>query len=136
MNLSADNRKTLIRHRMDQMRTAARSSRVLLNEADMQGAANRLYYSIFYAISALALAREKSFSKHGALIGWFYGEYVNTGKFDASFGRFVNTSWKNRTRGDYQFILNVTREELDDSIATLDKFIGLIEDLLKTDNLF
>jgi uncharacterized protein (UPF0332 family) len=131
MNLSLDDRQTLIGHRLAQMRTAARSSRVLLNELDMQGAANRLYYSIFYAISALALAREKSFSRHGALIGWFNSEYVNSGKIDSSFGRFINTSWKNRTRGDYQVIVNVNREDIDDSLSTLDEFISHIEELLK-----
>jgi uncharacterized protein (UPF0332 family) len=65
MKLTSIDRQSLIGHRLAQMRTAARSSRVLLDESDMQGAANRLYYSMFYAISALALAREKSFSKHG-----------------------------------------------------------------------
>jgi len=89
---------------------------------------------MFYAISALALAREKSFSKHGLLIGWFNSEYVNTGKVESTFGRFINTSWKNRTRGDYQFIVNVTREDLDESLSILDEFNRLIEKLLKADN--
>ena len=134
MKLSDADRQSIIGHRLAQMRTAAHSSRVLLNESDMQGAANRLYYSIFYAISALALAREKNFSKHGALIGWFNSEFVNTGKFESSFGRFVNTAWKNMTRGDYQAIVNINREDIDSSLSTLDEFISLIEELLKAGN--
>jgi len=42
MKLSSGDRQALIEYRLTQMRTAARSSRALLNESDMQGAANRL----------------------------------------------------------------------------------------------
>jgi uncharacterized protein (UPF0332 family) len=100
MTISQEDRSALVQLRLEQMRTAARSCRVLLEAGDLQGAANRLYYSVFYTISALALIYEKSFAKHGALIGWFNKEFVNVGKIDRSYGRFINAAWKNRTRGD------------------------------------
>lgn len=130
MTLSLEDRTVLVRFRFEQMDTAAESCRLLLGTGDLQGAANRLYYSVFYAISALALMNEKNFSKHGALIGWFNKEYVGTGKIDRIYGRFVNTAWKNRTRGDYQFMVNLTREELADSIKILEKFISCIRSLM------
>lgn len=131
MKLSAGDRQALVVHRIEQMRTAARSCRVLLDESDMQGAANRLYCSIFCGISAVAPSREKSFSRHGSLIGWFNREFVNTGPIEGSVGRFVSTAWKNRTRGDYQFIFSLTRDDLEESISTLEEFTARIDSLLK-----
>ena len=131
MTISQEDRATLVRLRLEQMHTAARSCRVLLEAGDLQGAATRLFYSVFYAISAAALMREKSFSKHGALIGWFTREFVATGIIDRSYGRFINSAWKNRTRGDNQYIVNLTSEELIDSVNTLDTFIDSIYAMLK-----
>jgi uncharacterized protein (UPF0332 family) len=75
---------------------------------------------------------KKVFPNTAVLIGWFNSEYVNTGKVDSSFGRFVNAAWKNRTRGDYQAIVNINREDIESSLSTLHDFIRLIEEILKT----
>jgi hypothetical protein len=84
MTISQDDRNALCELRLEQMRTAAHSCKLLLENGDMQGTANRMYYAVFYAISALAISQGKSFSKHGTLIGWFNKDFVLTGVFDRS----------------------------------------------------
>jgi hypothetical protein len=41
---------------------------------------NRLYYAMFYAVSALALAHDFSTSSHAQMRGYFKREFVRTGR--------------------------------------------------------
>jgi uncharacterized protein (UPF0332 family) len=115
------------------MEVAKDSFKLLLNNGDLQGAANRLYYAVFYALSTLALSLGHSFSKHGSLIGWFNREYVITDRIPRSFGRFVNTAWKLRSHGDYEFVVDLNAEQLTQMVNTLRDFIQRISDMLQSD---
>jgi uncharacterized protein (UPF0332 family) len=123
MIIDSDDRKELCRLRLQQMRTAATSFGLLLSNGDLQGAANRLYYAVFYALSALAVSEGKSFSKHGMLIGWFNKEYVLTGSVDRSFGRFINDAWKLRSHGDYEYVTDLKVEQLQQFAPMLEAFL-------------
>lgn len=41
-------------------------------------AVNRIYYGMYYALTALALKHGFETSKHGQLIGWFNKEFIAT----------------------------------------------------------
>ena len=43
-------------------------------------ALNRIYYGIFYIVSALAIKNRFSTANHSQLIGWFNTNYVKTSK--------------------------------------------------------
>lgn len=131
MTIQSDDRQVLCRMRLEQMRVSANSCKVLLENEDLQGAANRLYYAVFYALSALAVSSAISFSKHGTLIGWFNKEYVLTGKVDRSFGRFVNDAWQTRSRSDYDIFVKLQAGNLQKSVKKLNEFIENIESLLQ-----
>jgi uncharacterized protein (UPF0332 family) len=126
MIIRSEDRKTLSKYRLEQMRTAAASFRILLQTGDLQGATNRLYYAVFYGISTLAVSRGRNFSKHGSLIGWFNREFVLPGLFDRSFGRFVNDAWENRTKSDYDYMVEHEPEQLQQMSVKLDEFMQKI----------
>ena len=56
---------------------------------------------MFYAVEALLLSRERSFSKHSAVIAAFGKEFVKTGIFDNRYHRFIMVAFDLRNAGDY-----------------------------------
>jgi uncharacterized protein (UPF0332 family) len=133
MTIQPEDRKPLCRYRLEQMRTAATSFSLLLEKGDLQGATNRLYYAVFYGISTLAIFRGRNFAKHGSLIGWFNKEFVLTGLFDRSFGRFVNDAWENRTKSDYDYLVQLEAEQLKQMSVTLDEFMQKVSHFVEVE---
>jgi len=82
MTMSAEEKQTLILHRMERARATVIEARLLQENRMFAGAVNRIYYSMFYALSALAVAEGFSSGKHGQLIRWFNKKFVKTGIVD------------------------------------------------------
>lgn len=63
------------------------SSHILNNY--LHTAANRIYYGIFYIVSALALKFDFQTKNHGQLMGWFNREFIKTKKFIKNFQKYI-----------------------------------------------
>jgi uncharacterized protein (UPF0332 family) len=112
------------------LRKAAESigaANVLLADGYFDFAASRAYYAIFYAIEALMLDRDLSFSKHSALIAAFGKEFVKTGIFDSRFHRYILNAFDLRNTGDYGIIHAVTEENASQAIAEAGELLDEIE---------
>ncbi len=57
MTLTEQDRKALVNVRLQNAKATLEDARKLFNENSMRGAVNRAYYSMFYAVSALAIYR-------------------------------------------------------------------------------
>lgn len=102
MTLTPEDRGIVIRLRLQNADEAHADAVVLLDRGSLRGAANRTYYAIFHAISALALAEGKVFCKHQGVISFFHSECVRTGRFDKRFGRIVQQAFEDRAEADYE----------------------------------
>ena len=67
------------------------------------GAANRAYYAIFHAISALLLNDEKEFKSHKAVISHFGKHYAKTGKAPKEFHKAFIKAFDIRQIADYDY---------------------------------
>ncbi len=66
-------------------------------------ALNRIYYGMFYAVSALARKHEFITSKHSALKGWFNKKFVHNDKtVEPELYMIYNTAFENRQESDYK----------------------------------
>ena len=84
---------------------------LLLKDDYADFAASRAYYAMFYAIEALLLSRDLSFSKHSAVISAFGREFVKTGLLDVRFHRSVLDAFDVRNAGDYGSMHAVSEEK-------------------------
>jgi uncharacterized protein (UPF0332 family) len=69
--------------------------------ADPDASASRAYYAAFYAVSALFLLEEKSFSRHSALEAAVHRDLVKAGKWHKDLGTDYSTLLRVRATGDY-----------------------------------
>ena len=126
-------REILILHRLDRLDRldeAIKDVSFLIENDRLHIAVNRIYYCIFYLISALALKHEFETSKHLQLIGWFNKEFIKSGKVDRKFGQYVHEAFDKRSKGDYDDFTVFTSEEVVGLYSLLKEFNDVIRGLL------
>lgn len=131
MTLSKQEKANLINYKIERARETAEEARLMIHNSKFFSAVNRIYYTNFYAVSALALTHDFSTSKHKQLIGWFNKTFVKTGIVDPRFGGILSRSFENRTEGDYGDFIQFTKEEVEKMFGDMNEFINEIEKLLK-----
>jgi len=75
----------IINYSIEKSWEAARDAKLAIENNSFFNAENRIYYAIFYLVSALALKNEFSTSKHRQLMGWFNQNYIKTQKIRTSY---------------------------------------------------
>ena len=113
MNLDDATRGDLIRHKFDKAAATAQDVRFLLDNGKNTIAVNRIYYALFYTVSALALHHQFATGKHLQLIGWFNREFVRTGRIEKRYGQILHRAFEKRSTGDYDDFAEFSREEVE-----------------------
>lgn len=124
-------KKILIKHRIKQAEEALVEISVLIENKFLSLAVNRIYYSIFYAISAVSIKDDFSTSKHKKLLGWFNKNYISSGLISKEFGKMIYAAYENREKSDYDFLFEMTKEEIIKYFELAKEFVSEIKKLLK-----
>ena len=90
-----DEKNALIEHRIARATDAIEEVSFLIKNKKFLLAVNRIYYGMFYILSALSLRYDFSTSKHQQLIGWFNKEFISTGEIDQKYGRILHNAYNN-----------------------------------------
>jgi len=125
-----DEKNALIEHRVSKAMAAIDEVDFLINNNKLFLAVNRIYYGMFYILSALSLKYDFSTSKHQQLIGWFNKEFVATGKVEPKYGKIIHNAFSNRSTGDYDDFAEFEEDEVKTSFNELKDFIKTIKALL------
>ena len=121
-------RDALVEYRLQQAFETIELARFLVKNQKLVIAVNRIYYGMYYSLTALALATGFETSKHGQLIGWFNKEFIATNKLDSKFGKILRNAFQNRTKGDYDAFISFTQQEVE---IMLDEMVEFIEEIKK-----
>jgi uncharacterized protein (UPF0332 family) len=123
-------RKALIDYRMSQAFDTIELARFLVNSEKLVIAVNRIYYGMYYALTALALQKKFETSKHTQLIGWFNKEFVASKLVDIKYGKILRNAFQNRTKGDYDAFVEFNQAEVVLMHEEMQDFINAIKNLL------
>lgn len=124
-------RIALIKYWLDQAQDTIDVVAFLINSDKLSVAVNRIYYGLFYSVTALAINNGFETSKHAPLIGWFNKEFVATKKTDIKFGKILRNSFQNRTKGDYDAFVSFQKDELFQMHLEMIEFINEIKRLIE-----
>lgn len=125
-----DEKNTLIEHRIARATDTIEEVSFLIKNKKFLLAVNRIYYGMFYILSALSLKYDFSTSKHQQLIGWFNKEFISTGEIDRKYGRILHNAYNNRSTGDYDDFAEFDDEDVKKSFDEMKDFIRTIRALL------
>src|SRR5208283_3868330 len=93
--------KELINYRRQKAKESFAAAKILYKNGNFFSAVNRLYYAVFYQVTALLLTKGFASSKHSGVMALFNKEFVKTGIITKKSGKFYGRLFELRQEGDY-----------------------------------
>lgn len=126
--------EALIRYRLERAQESLDDARLLADAASWNTCVNRLYYSCFYAVSAL-LARDGLASpRHTGIRSLFNRHYVRTGVVPRELARLYNDLFERRQESDYADFVRFQADQVRPWIPQTEAFIAHMASLLSREN--
>ena len=132
MTITDDERETLIKYRIEEAHEAIGDAELSINNNKLKMAINRIYYGMFYILSALALKHKHKTSKHQGLIAWFNKNFIKENKIDKRYGTIIRDAFNSRSDGDYGFFTTFEKADVDKMFEDMKDFISTIERYLNS----
>ena len=132
MTITDLNRLDLINHNIEKAFETQNEVKFLIDNEYYSLALNRVYYSMFYIISALALKNEFSTLNHSQLIGWFNKNFVKENKVDRSIGKAIYKAFEQRTKSDYNVLQKFNKEDAIEGLNNLNEVLQVVNKLINT----
>ena len=110
--LSTENRKDLIKYRIERAYAVLQEARDNAKMGHWNLTGNRLYYSVFHMCQALLLSEGETPRRHAGMIHKIGMDFITSGKLDKSYGRLISRLYELRQSGDYDEQYNATEEEV------------------------
>lgn len=126
MSLTDEERNTIVKYELEKARNTLCEVDALIENNLWNGAANRLYYAVFHAISALLTHDGHQVSTHQGSHALFGLHYIKTEILPAEFGRLYSQLQTMREESDYNCIYDVTPDELTEKIEPAKRLIDAI----------
>lgn len=114
MSLDNESKKAMIAYRLEKADIALGDAVFLTDAARYNLAANRLYYALFHAASALLLSKGIVTKRHAGLIAQLHLNFVKTGILTADEGALLKIMFDLRHEGDYEDFVDVERADIEE----------------------
>jgi len=102
---------------------AISAAEMLLGAADVDFAAGRAYYAMFYVAEALLVEKGKRFRKHSAVHAAYGEEFARTSVLDPQFHRWLLDASDKRILGDYGVEAALTHDDVRDLLEHARAFL-------------
>ncbi len=119
----------LVKYRLKKAKDTLSDSKEYVENATLESTVNRIYYSMFYAVSGLLITMRLSSSKHSGVLSIFNREIVNKGHLEKKWGEFYSDMFKRRQKGDYQDFVEFQKQDVKAWLKKSEEFIDKIAKL-------
>ena len=119
--------KELIAYRLNKSKETLKDAKILFEAGSLFSSVNRLYYAMFYSVTALLLKKGFSSPKHSGIMALFNINYIKTGIIPKEYGRFYSRLYEFRQKGDYIDFVEFERAKVKDWLKQAAVFIKIIE---------
>ena len=121
------NKKIFIENYFNKSKEALIDAEINISNDRLDNAQNRIYYAIFYSVSALAHLENLITSKHMRLMGWFNKKFIYEEKiFDSKMYKIYKEAFENRQKSDYLISSKPIKEDVLEGFADSKWFIDNI----------
>lgn len=100
-------------------------AKLLLDAGHFDGAADRAYYAMFHAASAMLTRRGMRFTSHRALLSAFGKELAKTGEVDPRYHSMLISAFDLRQTADYAAETGVDTEQARDVCQAATDFVSM-----------
>jgi hypothetical protein len=117
----------LIRYRLNKSRAMLTDAKEYAHSVSLESTVNRIYYAMFYAVSALLLTKKLYSSKHSGALALFNKEFVKTGIIEGKLGKFYADMFDRRQEGDYRDFVKFKKQDVEQWLIESEVFVKAIE---------
>lgn len=119
-------------YRLSRARQSLEVAEKVLQEGFPEDAVNRIYYAVYYAISALLYTRQLFPKTHTGLKALFNKEFVRSSLITAEQAQIYSTIFAKRFEADYEDFFAIDTSEVEQHLSDAKAFILLIETIINT----
>lgn len=112
MSLSENERQIVVNLELEKAKRTFDDMSFCLQEGKWEAAANRLYYALFHAVSALLICDGYNVKSHRGTMALFGEHYIRTGIFERKDGSLFSDLVIMRDNADYNCFFEATEEKL------------------------
>ena len=135
MSLKEEDRRILVTLELERVDKTLKEMDIQQQNGLWGMVANRLYYALFHAVSALLINDGHEVGTHRGAINRFSLYYVKTGLFTSEEGRLYSQLQTLREDGDNNCSIDIQQKEAEDKIDPTRQLIDKIKQYIANKNL-
>lgn len=125
--------KDIVRYWIEKAMDSLDAANDELKAGRLSFSVNRIYYTCFYAISAVLLQEGFRFKKHSGVRAAFHKHFVKPGLVSREHGLFYDEIFEARQRGDYIELVSFEKEQVENWLQQARDFVEAIKLLIRAD---
>ena len=133
MSLNDEERKLLVEFEIEKAHKLIDQFTILENAKLWDTLANRVYYAVFHAVTALLIMNGLHAGSHQGVSVLFNKHFVKENLVDEKYGRLLARLENMREKSDYTCLFETTKEEVMPMIPQAKEMISIIENLINPD---
>ena len=121
-------KEDLINIAIEKSKQAIKSAKDNIENNNLETAQNRIYYALFYIVTALAYKNDFITSKHSQLKGWFNKKFIYEDKvFEPEMIEIYNELYQFRQKSDYDLGYTPDIETVQESLVDVTEFVEKVK---------
>ncbi|MBQ8520348.1 MAG: HEPN domain-containing protein [Bacteroides sp.] len=112
MSLTEEERNIIVQLEYEKSRSLLEQAENIVQLGYWDMIANRLYYALFHAVSALLIKDHHKVGTHKGVVLLFGQHYIKTNKFSIEEGRLYSQLQTMREKADYNCSFQMTEKEI------------------------
>ena len=130
MSLGDEERKIMVEFEIERAHRLIDQFPILEDAKLWDTLANRVYYAVFHAVTALLIKNGLHAESHQGVSVLFSKHFVKEGLIDAEYGRLFARLEKMREKSDYTCLFETSEDEVLPMIPKAKELVSIIEGLL------
>jgi uncharacterized protein (UPF0332 family) len=130
--INNEDREAIVNYRLENAHKTLAEITIHIQNELWNTAISRLYYSCYYAVSALLIKSGIETQTHSAVRRMLSLHFVKTGKLSAEWSKFYTDLFENRQTGDYADFVNFDRQDVEDFYNQAVSFVDIITELINS----
>jgi uncharacterized protein (UPF0332 family) len=127
-------RREIAEYWMEKAKESLGSAQLEFSKEHLSFCVNRLYYSAFYAVSAILAMHGLKYGKHSAVRASLHRDFVKKRIVSSEMGKLFDRLFYDRQKADYAVFVNLDSELVKNEIDQVVVFINIFQDLLEKEN--
>ncbi|MDA2924669.1 HEPN domain-containing protein [Acidobacteria bacterium AH-259-L09] len=120
--------KEKTRELFDKAKRSIEAAQLLLRNEQIDFAASRAYYALFYAAEALLFEKDLEFRKHSGVHAAFGEHFAKSGVMDSKFHGYLLDAFEARLEGDYGIGIEIRSEKVAIIIQRAQEFLQVSQE--------